>query len=107
MTVLMAVSVSALFAAMAFLARVEVRFMNAETDAMEDLQEPKEARQYFIDAYFHARAKNAAAARGRARSFLLLLLALASFVSAVTLLPLHLDDTGVNGRQVQAAYGGG
>jgi len=100
---LMAVSLLALFSAMAYLARVEASFMTVEVATLEDLDDADNEYQYFEAAYFRTRAENAKAARLRARGFLLLLVALGAFVLAVALLPYHLNETGVHGRSAEAA----
>lgn len=88
---LMVLSLAFLLLAMLFLARVELTFMRVEMADLEDLSDAENEYEYFRSAYFRTRAKNAAAARHRARGFLLLLLALGCFVAAVALLPFHLQ----------------
>lgn len=98
MTVLLIVSLGCLLAALVCLSRVELHFMRVEMDDLEDLHQAETERAYFDGAYFEARRQNAAGARLRAQSFLLMLAALAFFIAAVALLPFHLADTNVHGR---------
>lgn len=95
---LMIASLSCLFLAMIFLARVELVFMRVEVGDLEDLREADSEYDYFRGLYSRMSQQNIMAARQRGRSFLLLLLALGCFVAAVVLLPLHLRESGIHGR---------
>jgi small-conductance mechanosensitive channel len=96
--VLMGLSLASVLVAGIFLARTELTFMRVEMDDMEDLTDVGSEHEYFRTAYLYARKENALAARHRARSFLLLLVALAFFVGSVALLPFHLNDANALGR---------
>lgn len=106
MDALIIFSLASLLVAIVFLARTEMTFIGIEMDDLEDLKDAESEEEYFHSAYLAARKQNAAAARDRAVSFLLLLLALAFFVVAVALLPFHLRDTDVHGRTGESASTG-
>lgn len=98
MIILMIFSLVFLFLAIVFLARVELGFLSGKIPDTRDKSEGETERQFFQKAYSILRQQNAVAATRRAWSLLLLLGSLGCFVSAVALLPLHLNDTKVNGR---------
>jgi hypothetical protein len=104
--VLMILSLALTLSAAVFLARVELIFLRVEMGDLEDMDDAEDEYQYFRRAYFRTRAQNAAAARQRARSFLLMLLALGCFIAAVALLPFHLAPTDVHGRDGSSTFGG-
>lgn len=102
--VLMVFSLTFLFFAMIYLARVEMVFMRVEVGDVEDMRDADSEFDYFRGVYSRMSQQNVAAARERGRSFILLLLALGCFVAAVVLLPFHLRDAGVhNGDNREAA----
>lgn len=98
MIIFMAFSLAFLFLTIVFLARVELVFMSAKIPDTEEKHEGETEQQFFQKGYVMLRQQNAVAATRRAWSLLLLLGSLGCFVSAVALLPLHLNDTKVNGR---------
>jgi hypothetical protein len=101
--VLMLLSLASLLVAAIFLARTELTFMRVEMGDLEDLTDVGNECEYFRRAYLNSRRENALAARHRARSFLILLLALAFFVAAVALVPFHLRDNETPGRTAGSA----
>src|SRR5690606_4300979 len=82
-------SILLIFAAMIYLGRVERTFLGAGPQTIESELQGSDEAGFFLDAIRSVRKHNEAASRCRARAFFLLLAALASFIIAVTLLPLH------------------
>ncbi len=82
-------SILLIFTAMIYLARVERTFLGAGPQGVEAQLQGSDEAGFFLDAIRSVRKHNDAASRCRARAFFLLLAALASFIVAVTLLPLH------------------
>lgn len=82
-------SILLIFAAMIYLGRVERTFLGAGPQTIEAELQGSDEAGFFLDAIRSVRKHNDAASRCRARAFFLLLAALASFIVAVTLLPVH------------------
>lgn len=82
-------SILLIFTAMYYLSRVERTFLGAGPQSVEARLRGSDEAGFFLDAIRSVRKHNDAASRCRARAFFLLLAALASFIVAVTLLPLH------------------
>lgn len=87
--VLSIISILLIFAAMIYLARVERTFLGAGPQTIEAQLTGSNEAGFFLDAIRSVRKHNDAASRCRARAFFLLLAALASFIVAISLLPLH------------------
>lgn len=83
------ISVLLIFAAMIYLGRVERTFLGAGPPTVEAQLAGSDEAGFFLDAIRSVRKHNDAASRCRARAFFLLLAALASFILAISLLPLH------------------
>jgi hypothetical protein len=82
-------SILLIFTAMFYLGRVERTFLGEGPQSVEAQLRDSDEASFFLDAIRSVRKHNEAASRSRARAFFLLLAALASFIVAVTLLPLH------------------
>lgn len=89
MLALTLVSILLIFVATIYLARVERTFLGAGPESVEAQLQGSNEAGFFLDAIRSVRKHNDAASHCRGRAFFLLLAALASFILAVTLLPLH------------------
>ncbi|MAU60357.1 MAG: hypothetical protein CMI62_06455 [Parvibaculum sp.] len=103
--ILSVVSVLLIFAAMVYLGRVERTFLGAGPQTIEAQLSGNNEAGFFLDAIGSVRKHNDAASRCRARAFFLLLAALASFILAISLLPLHKQPgMAVSGLALQHPY---
>jgi hypothetical protein len=98
MIILCLASLATLFAAMAFLIKLDRNLITDDFDRIEAVRDAQSETSYFHRAYQEALASNVQAERDRSRAFILLLIALACFLLAVFCMPLHLIGTGINGR---------
>ncbi len=88
-----------------YLGRVERTFLGAGPQSIEAQLSGNNEAGFFLDAIGSVRRHNDAASRCRARAFFLLLAALASFILAISLLPLHKQPgMAVSGLALQHPY---